>query len=397
MSYYDKERIHALFKWYMQQVGKSLISVLIVGKDGLMIDILTRDKDKSDEKRFIGAFSALVDVILKKITIDFDLGTFGAGSFDTDKYRFTFCESGTEFVVITILDPLTFVDEVFPYTYIVAEKAAHIIDGDLPVSPVIPKLKRESDIEKVKYKMDNYRKKWSHSPDFVYKLSLIGDGGVGKTSIVNRYISGVFIGDYRATIGAFISKKEVKFKELDTSVRFLIWDLAGQEQFKRLWPDYLSDSNVGIIVFDITDPKSFENINYYYETLIKVASPNLLVVLAGNKADLENERRISTMEAQELAEKLGLYYVETSAKTSENINEIFEWISLQLIDRNIKWDELELMGEVDSNSKFLISESQLRFLEQHFIRQLDFVIDKSEIQKYLKYLDVLKTIEKSKL
>jgi len=90
MVYIDKAKLQALFKWYMQEVGESLISVLVVGQDGLVVEILTRDPENVDEKKFVGAFSALVELILKKITQDFDIGTFGAGTFDTDKFRFIF-------------------------------------------------------------------------------------------------------------------------------------------------------------------------------------------------------------------------------------------------------------------------------------------------------------------
>ena len=93
----------------MQVVGDYLISVLVVGRDGLVVEIFTRDSDKLEEKKFIGAFSSLIEVILKKLTLDFDLGTFGAGTFDTDKYRFIFCESGSDNVLITILEPRAFV------------------------------------------------------------------------------------------------------------------------------------------------------------------------------------------------------------------------------------------------------------------------------------------------
>ncbi|KKM13603.1 hypothetical protein LCGC14_1714560, partial [marine sediment metagenome] len=98
-------------------MGDYLISVLVVGRDGLIVDIFTRDSEKLDEKKFVGAFSSLVELILKKLTLDYDLGTFGAGTFDTDKYRFIFCESGSENVLVTILEPRAFVDDIFPYTY----------------------------------------------------------------------------------------------------------------------------------------------------------------------------------------------------------------------------------------------------------------------------------------
>ncbi|MBY8985428.1 MAG: GTP-binding protein [Candidatus Lokiarchaeota archaeon] len=397
MVYIDKEKLLALFKWYMQEVGDSLISVLVVGRDGLVIDILTRDSKEIEEKKFVGAFSSLVEVILKKLTQDFDLGTFGAGTFDTDKYRFIFCESGSDYVLVSILHPATFVDDVFPYTFLAADKVARIIDGELPVSPVIPKIKRDSEVEKLKRKLDYYQSK-AHSPDYVYKLSLIGDGGVGKTSMVQRYVHGLFKADYKATIGTFISKKECEFKELNTSVKFMIWDLAGQHQFQRLWPDYLTDSRAGIIAFDLTNKESFENVRKWYDIINKVALPKIILILVGNKADLNDERQISTEEGMDLAKELGVYYMETSAKTNQNVGELFEWVALQILNNNIEEVKDTIFDkQIEEGSQFVISSPQLKLFNNFFTKQLDFCIGKSDTKDIIKYLDILKAIQKNKL
>ncbi len=382
----------------MQEVGESLISVLVVGREGLIVDILTRDQNKDDEKRFIGAFGSLVELVLRKLTLEFDLGTFGAGTFDTDKYRLIFCEAGVDHVLVTILDPLTMVDDIFPYTYMAADKVARIMDGGLPVSPVIHKIKRESEIEKIKRKLDFFKKKVAHSPDFVYKLCLIGDGGVGKTSIVHRYVHDMFAETYKATIGTFITKKEIKFEKLDARVRFMLWDLAGQEQFKRLMPDYLTDSNAGIIVFDITSRESFDNVKNWYNIITRVALPSIVLILAGNKVDLEVDRVVSTEDGQNLAKELGISYIETSAKTNEKIDDVFEWIALEIINRKIIPDGIPIIDEViKKESVYFISGPQLEFLRQYFIKQADFIIDKQESQKLIKYLDLLKSIEKNEV
>jgi Ras-related protein Rab-6A len=397
MAYIDKEKLGALFKWYMQEVGESLISVLVVGREGLVVDILTRDSEKIEENKFVGAFSSLVELILKKITQDFDLGTFGAGTFDTDKYRFIFCEAGSENVLVSILHPAAFIDDVFPYTYLAADKVARIFDGELPVSPVIPKIRRETEVEKLKHKLEYYLKK-KHSPDYVYKLSLIGDGGVGKTSMVQRYVHGIFNADYKATIGTFISKKECEFKELKTSVKFMIWDLAGQNQFQRLWPDYLTDSSVGIIVFDITNRESFENVKKWYDIIKKVILPKTFLILIGNKVDLSDMREISAEEGIDLAKELKVYYMETSAKTNENIESVFEWIALQIINTNIEEVKDSLFDkQIEDGSKFIISSPQLKLINKYFTKQLDFCIGKSDTKDVIKYLDILKVIQKNKL
>ncbi|MFW9822477.1 MAG: GTP-binding protein [Candidatus Thorarchaeota archaeon] len=397
MVYIDKEKLNVLFRWYMQEVGSNLISVLVVDREGLVIEILTRDSDQLEEKQFIGAFSSLVELVLKKLTLDFDLGTFGAGTFDTDKYRFIFCESGEDHVLVSILHPATFIDDVFPYTYLVADKVARIVEGELPVSPVIPKIRRDTELEKLRHKMEYYQQK-PHSPDYVYKLSLIGDGGVGKTSMVQRYVHGIFQADYKATIGTFISKRECNFEELGTSVKFMIWDLAGQSQFQRLWPDYLTDSRAGIIVFDITDRESFDHVKKWYEIIIKVAFPNITLILVGNKSDLEGDRVVTTEEGMNLAKELGVYYMETSAKTNENIEEVFEWVALQIINVNIEEaKDLIFDDYIKERAKFVISSPQIKLLNDYFTKQLDYCIGKSDANEIIKFLDLLNSIQKNKL
>jgi len=397
MVYIDKVKLHTLLKWYKQEVGDSLISVLVVGKEGLVVDILTTEKEKMDEKKFIGAFGSLAELILRKITQDYDIGTFGAGTFDTDKFRFIFCESGVDHVLVSILRPTAFVDDIFPYTYLTADKVARIIEGDLPVSPVIPEIKKNTELEKVKHKMEYYQKT-ALSSNYVYKLSLIGDEGVGKTSMVQRYVHDIFKKDYRATIGTFISKKECKFHELETSVRFMIWDLAGQQQFSRLWPDYLTDSRAGIIVFDITNRSSFENVRNWYKIISEVASPNLVLILVGNKVDLADSRTVSSEEGIKLGEKFGIPYMETSAKTNENINDVFEWIALQIINKNIDIVEDTLLDkQIEDDKKFIMTSPQLKLFSQYFSKQLDFVIGKSDAKEIIKFLDILKAIQKTAL
>ncbi|MFW9866348.1 MAG: GTP-binding protein [Candidatus Thorarchaeota archaeon] len=397
MSYIDKNKLHALFKWYLQEAGESLISVLVVGRDGLVVDILTRESEEVDEKKFIGAFSSLVELILKRITQDFDIGTFGAGTFDTDKFRFVFCESGSDHVLVSILRPNAFVDDIFPYTYLTADKVARIIDGELPVSPVIPKIKRKTEVEKLKHKMEIYQKK-PLPPNYVYKLSLIGDGNVGKTSMAQRYVHGIFKADYKATIGTFISKKECKFDELETSVKFMIWDLAGQSQFQRLWPDYLTDSRAGIIMFDITDRESFENVKKWYNIIKEVAFPNIVLILVGNKLDLEHIREIPKEQGMELAKELGMNYIETSAKTNENIDDVFEWVALQIINLNIDEAKDTLLDkQIEDGDKFVISSPQLKILNQYFTKELNYCIGQSDTKEIIKYLDILNAIQKNKL
>jgi len=349
--FFDKKRLAALLKWYKYEMGNDLIAALIVDREGLLIETITKDLEERVEEKFIGAFGALVEVVLKKITKDFDLGTFGAGTFDTDKYRFIFCEAGTELILVTVLNALAMIDPYFAYSYLAAEKIARIFEGE-PVSPVIPKIIVDKHLQNIERKVSTLQKIKIHSKENVYKLILGGDGAVGKTSIVKRFTEGKFQKNYKATIGTSISKKECKFEGLDSLVRFVIWDLAGQEQFKRIRPSYLAESGAGILVFDVSNRESFENIRNWYNEIIKSAPPDIFLILAGNKTDLEEKRVVSHSEGEDLAKELGISYIETSAKKDQNINEAFKMLALQLIQRFMETEDVyQILSKTPKNIK----------------------------------------------
>jgi len=331
----DTKKLAALLQWYKQSLGDNLVAALIVNRDGLIMDSLGGSSERSLNDEIISGISALVEPVLTRITEEFSSGSFGTGTFDTEDYRFIFCESGPEAVLVTVLDAIAGVDSVFPYAYLAAEKIARIFDGRT-VSPVIPKLVADSGGNNVQRKLDKLQKVNIKSGEYAFKLILGGDGAVGKTSMVHRYVENEFETDYKSTIGTSIMKKECKFKELESTVRFIIWDLAGQAQFKRVRQSYLANAEAGILVYDVTNRSSFENIDKNWYREIKKASPNIVLILVGNKIDLESKRVVSRDEGEALAQNLKLTYVETSAKTGENIDDAFKMLALQIIKKFIE-------------------------------------------------------------
>ncbi|MFX1315635.1 MAG: GTP-binding protein, partial [Promethearchaeota archaeon] len=319
----DIKKLAALLKWYSQSID-NLIAVLVLNRDGLVIEALTRSPEKSVEEEIVGGISALVEPVLTRITEEFSSGSFGTGTFDTEEYRFIFCEAGPEAILVSVLDAIGMVDPVFPYAYLAAEKVARIFDGRT-VSPVIPKLFTERKAYNIERKVDTLQKIKVKSGEYAYKLILGGDGSVGKTSMVHRFVEDKFDQDYKSTIGTSIMKKECSFEELESTVRFVIWDLAGQAQFKRVRQSYLSKAEAGILVFDVTRRETFENIESWFSEFIK-ASEKISLILVGNKIDLEDERVVSTEEGEKLGQKLELSYIETSALTGENINDAFRML-----------------------------------------------------------------------
>ena len=333
----DRKKLTALLKWYSQSV-ENVIAVLILNRHGLVIDALTRTPEKSIEEEIVGGISALVEPVLNRITEEFSSGSFGTGTFDTEEHRFIFCEAGPEAILVTVLDAIAMVDPVFPYAYLTAEKIARIFDGRT-VSPLIPKLFKTKELQNIERKVDIFQKIKVKSGEYAYKLILGGDGAVGKTSMVHRFVEDKFEQDYKSTIGTSIMKKECSFEGLSSAVRFVIWDLAGQSQFKRVRLSYLAKAEAGILVYDVTRRETFEKIENWHNEFIK-ASENISLILVGNKIDLEDDRVISTKEGEGLAQNLGLSYIETSALTGENINDAFRVLALQMIKRYFTTEEV---------------------------------------------------------
>lgn len=159
----------------------------------------------------------------------------------------------------------------------------------------------------------------------IYKIVVLGDPRVGKTSLIIRYVDDKFEVNYKATLGFDISIKKVTNTTGEYSLA--IWDIAGQEQFTSLRTTYLDGAQGAILVYDVTDPNTFKNLNMWYEALFEITG-GVPFILVGNKIDLTEERKITIDKGQEIAKKLGAYkFYETSAKTGNLVQEVFINIS----------------------------------------------------------------------
>ena len=150
-----------------------------------------------------------------------------------------------------------------------------------------------------------------------HKVIFIGDANTGKTSIINRIIDNPFNDTYEVSIGIDFMSKNIRFR--GQNIKIQIWDSAGQEKYKGLIPSYVRNSSIVFIVYDISNRTSFENVQNWINFVKNIEKTTM--ILCGNKIDLERE--VESKEGQELAEKEGIPFFECSAKTNDNIKNMF--------------------------------------------------------------------------
>lgn len=171
------------------------------------------------------------------------------------------------------------------------------------------------------------------------KLCLLGESGVGKSSLVLRFVADRFDSYSTATIGASFMSKTFSLGE--ETFKYQIWDTAGQEKYKALAPMYYRGAAAAIVVYDITLESSFESVKRWVKELEQLGPPDIVIAIAGNKLDLKDQREISKETGEQYAESIGAVFAEVSALTSHNVNYIFEEISKNLPPENHEMHEMQ--------------------------------------------------------
>jgi len=161
-----------------------------------------------------------------------------------------------------------------------------------------------------------------------FKLVLLGDTAVGKSCLVVRFVRDEFFEFQEPTIGAAFLTQTVALD--DATIKFEIWDTAGQERYRSLAPMYYRGAAAAIVVYDITNPESFAGAKGWVKELQRRGDPNVVIALAGNKADLESRRSVEFEEAKAYAEEHGILLMETSAKNASNVKPLFIEIAKKL-------------------------------------------------------------------
>ena len=180
-----------------------------------------------------------------------------------------------------------------------------------------------------------------------FKLVLLGNAGVGKSCIVLRFVRDEYNEGQETTIGAAFLTKNL-FLE-DCNVKVELWDTAGQERYRSLAPMYYRGASAAIVVFDVTNRDSFEGAKSWVKELQRRGDPNVVIALAGNKADIKG-RAVEAEEAREYAAQQSLIFMDTSAKTNLNVKEIFAAIARKL-PHNLPDRDEDIITSLDDSSK----------------------------------------------
>ena len=172
---------------------------------------------------------------------------------------------------------------------------------------------------------------FSFCSDYLFKLLLIGDSGVGKSCLLLRFADDTYTESYISTIGVDFKIRTI---ELDGKcIKLQIWDTAGQERFRTITSSYYRGAHGIIIVYDITDKDSYNNVKQLLNEIERYANESVNKLLVGNKADLEEKRMVQTDTAKEYAASSDINFLETSAKEKMNVERSFMKIAAQIMER----------------------------------------------------------------
>lgn len=323
------------------------------------VDIDGKDDEEVDDIH--GALTALVENLLEKVGMEYNINQFGTGSFETSDHRIIFMEAGPEAILLCVCEYQTNLNKLFPISYLVAEKIAQLLEGsfdfryntlEIPVLNIRDDFSLGLDHHDVSAEskgplfdgvyMKHHIKKAETERKKSFKLIVLGSAAVGKTSLVNRFLKKEQFQDYRPTLGISISTQKCYVQGFkDDVINFLIYDLAGQDFFKRVRHEYYRGANCAFIVYDITRRQTFdEGVDFWFQDCRKEMG-TIPFVLIGNKLDLEDQREVSREDGIKKAEELNCFFTETSALKNLNVQDTFKLIGIGLFFKALESSDEE--------------------------------------------------------
>ncbi len=203
--------------------------------------------------------------------------------------------------------------------------------------------------------MESYISNSGSSYDYLFKIIIIGDSGTGKTTLTKKYTTGEYRDNYVSTIGVDFSVRTID-TEGGVSIKLQLWDTAGQERFKAITKNYYKSAHGCIIIYDLTDRESFDNILYWLDQVAELSGESIVKILVGSKADLIEQRQVSREEGQSYAEKYNMFFMEVSSKQNTGVDDLFELMASSIKNKHEGvLSKIPLKGQKDSQrdlSKF---------------------------------------------
>ena len=182
------------------------------------------------------------------------------------------------------------------------------------------------------------------------KMILVGESSVGKTCIINKYMFSKFLPDPTSTVGSSYLRKTLYFEK--TKINLDIWDTAGQEIYHGLTKIFMKQAKIAILVYDITNYESFEQLKkYWYDQIIECNGKNIILGIAGNKSDLFEKEKVTNQEVLEFSKKINAIFKETSAKNNIGIDELIDELSKKYYETFINEKMKNMTKEEKENYK----------------------------------------------
>ncbi len=309
-----------LLRNYLNEID-GVIAVAICDRDGLII--ASEDKEEFDSESIIGVVSAVLDSYIDRIKKEFGTESNFLNITSTGDKKFAYCSMGPNSILTSVADLSTSDIELRVYSEHVASKVELLIAGNENISLEIPEIIRT---------LSKTKEGKLPRGEFSIKLILTGDYKVGKTSLIKRFVDNLFQDSYISTIGVEISKKVIEIGE-KTSINFIIWDIGGQ--IKQMIPyrkRFYSGANACFIVIDRTRLEHQNSIKTWYDEIKNSVPNNISIVIVCNKSDLIDEIVVSEADIKKVADEYGFHYILTSAKTGENVNDVFSYIGYKFLE-----------------------------------------------------------------
>ena len=191
--------------------------------------------------------------------------------------------------------------------------------------------------------------------DLIYKIILIGDSGVGKTNILTRYVNDEFSFSTQSTVGVEFSGKIIK-KDGKT-IKLQIWDTAGEERYKSITSAYYKGSKGALVVYDISKRTTFENVNKWIDELKLKGNEDIIIMLVGNKSDLEDKREVQIEEVENKSKLYKIAFCETSAMNGKNIEQAFDSLINEIMKSVEKAKTTELK-DIKNSKPIILDEKE---------------------------------------